>query len=56
MIVITNKKYQPIKVFITEKDTATIAGKSSSRFNITKLTEHARDLEKAGLISIKEEK
>lgn len=50
---ITNKKYQPVKIFITDNETVIIPGKESKKVNILKESEHMKDLVKSGLITIK---
>lgn len=53
VINITNKKYQPIKIFLTDSETVIIPGKESKKVNILKESEHILDLTKSGLITIK---
>lgn len=55
VIKITNKKYQPVKVFLNDKETVLIGGKESKKVNILKESEHMKDLVKSGLLTIKRE-
>jgi hypothetical protein len=56
VVTITNKKYQPVKVFISNTETILIDGKSSKRVNVLKESDHLKDLKSAGLITVREEK
>jgi hypothetical protein len=53
MFLIQNKKYQNLKVFISESESVVIEPKSAKRINIPKLSKHIEDLQEAGLISVK---
>lgn len=50
---ITNKKYQPIKIFITDNETVIIPGKESKKINVIAESQHIVDLVKSGLITTK---
>jgi hypothetical protein len=53
---ITNKKYQPIKIFLSNTETLMIPGKENKRVNVLKESDHLKDLKSAGLITVREEK
>jgi hypothetical protein len=53
MYSITNKKYQKIKILISNSQTVSIGPKDTANVNIKEPSQHMKDLEKEGLINIK---
>jgi len=50
---ITNKKYQRLKIFLNVNETIILGPKETKKFNIVEVSEHLKDLENEGSISIK---
>ena len=50
---ITNKKYQPIKVFVSNVEAVLISAKDSKRVNVLSESQHMKDLAQAGFITVK---
>jgi hypothetical protein len=50
---ITNKKYQKIKVFLTEEETLVLQPKETKKIILSEISQHLKDLELEGSISIK---
>lgn len=50
---ITNKKYQRIKIFLNVSETIILESKETKKVNIVEVSEHLKDLENEGSISIK---
>ena len=50
---ITNKKYQKIKVFLTEEETLVLQAKETKKIILSEISQHLKDLELEGSISIK---
>lgn len=50
---ITNKKYQKIKVFLSVEDTLILQSKETKKIVLSEISQHLKDLEDEGSISIK---
>lgn len=50
---ITNKKYQKIKVFLSVEDTLILESKETKKIVLSEISQHLKDLEDEGSISIK---
>ena len=50
---ITNKKYQRLKIFLNVNETLILESKETKKVNIVEVSEHLKDLENEGSISIK---
>jgi hypothetical protein len=50
---ITNKKYQKVKVFLNVDETLILEAKETKKVILSDFSQHLKDLEKEGSISIK---
>lgn len=50
---ITNKKYQKIKIFLALEETLILESKETKKVILSEFSQHLKDLEKEGSISIK---
>ena len=50
---ITNKKYQKVKIFLSLEETLTLEPKEQKKVILSDFSQHLKDLEKEGSISIK---
>lgn len=50
---VTNKKYQRIKVFLSTEEVIILEPKSTQKIVISEISQHLKDLESEGSISIK---
>ncbi len=50
---ITNKKYQKIKVFLSVDETLILEAKETKKVILSDFSQHLKDLEKEGSVSIK---
>jgi hypothetical protein len=50
---VTNKKYQRIKVFLSTEEVIILEPKSTQKIIISEISQHLKDLESEGSISIK---
>lgn len=52
-LTITNKKYQPIKVFLSDDETLVLNSKETKKIKIGAISQHLADMETESVISIK---
>lgn len=50
---ITNKKYQRIKIFLNTEETIVLESKQTKKVMLSEISQHLKDLENEGSISIK---
>lgn len=50
---ITNKKYQKVKIFLSVEQTLILESKETKKVILSEFSQHLKDLEKEGSISIK---
>ena len=50
---ITNKKYQRIKIFLNTEETIILESKETKKVMLSEISQHLKDLEVEGSISIK---
>jgi replicative DNA helicase len=50
---ITNKKYQKVKVFLSVDETLILEAKETRKVILSDFSQHLKDLEKEGSVSIK---
>ena len=50
---ITNKKYQKVKIFLSLEETLILESKETKKVILSDFSQHLKDLEKEGSISIK---
>lgn len=51
---LTNKKYQPIKLFLSNDETIIIRTKETKKVFLTEISEYLKDMEAEGVIQIKQ--
>jgi hypothetical protein len=52
-LTITNKKYQPIKVFLSDDETIILNSKETKKIKVGSISTHMTDMENESVISIK---
>ena len=51
---LTNKKYQPIKLFLSNDETIIIPSKETKKVFLTEISDYLKDMEAEGVIQIKQ--